>query len=587
MKKKIAVIAGAGPAGLTAAFELRKRTNINPVVFEATDAIGGISRTHIYKGNRMDIGGHRFFSKVDRVMDWWFSILPPQGHPAADTEERKQKIDYATEAIIEYLLPVEKSELEKKQYETIKKDFQNIELNWKNEKFIEITKKAPNPEQEDEVMLERSRLSRIFYKNVFFPYPLVFTIMVALKMGIINTILITFSYLKAQIFPINDESTLDKFLINRFGVRLYKTFFKDYTEKVWGVPCNEIKSDWGAQRIKGLSLKKALVHAIKDLLSRDFRESLEERETTLINRFFYPKLGPGQMWETVAKRITVAGSQINMNHPITGLNIENKRVKSATFMNLETGEKDRIPCDYFFSTMPIKHLIKMIKPKPPMNIQEISEGLCYRDFITVGLLLNKLNIIEKKSAGSIGQLMSNKRIARGNIEGKTPDNWIYIQDGRVKVGRVQIFNNWSPYLVKNSKETIWIGLEYFVNKGDTIWVKPDNEMIEFGINEMEEINFLKGDDVLDGCVLRMPNTYPAYFGSYDKISEIYDYVNSIENLFLIGRNGLHKYNNQDHSMMTAMLAVDMIQNGETDKSAIFDYNIERVHHEQELSDTSL
>ena len=387
-----------------------------------------------------------------------------------------------------------------------------------------------------------------------------------------------------SLLPLKNESTLDRFVINRFGKRLYEIFFKDYTEKVWGVPCSQIKSDWGAQRIKGLSLKNAIVHAIKDLVSREFRESLEKRETTLINRFFYPKFGPGQMWETVAKRVVAAGTQIQMEHPVTGLMIEDNKVVSVSVVDRNSGKERTIPCDYFFSSMPIKHLLRMIDPKPDERILNIGEGLCYRDYITVGLLMKKLHIVEQGGVGPVGQLIS--KISNGNIEETASDNWIYIQDGRVKVGRVQIYNNWSPYLVANRNDTIWIGLEYFVSQGDSLWMKPDDQMVDFGISEMEAIKFLRKEDVLDSCVLRVEKTYPAYYGTYDQIGEIYDYVNNIDNLFLIGRNGLHKYNNQDHSMMTAMLAVDMIENGDTDKNVIFDYNIERVYQEQKMSDTS-
>ena len=585
MKKSVAVIAGAGPAGLTAAYELQKRTDIHPLVFEATDAIGGISRTHNYKGNRMDIGGHRFFTRVDRVMNWWFSILPLQGYPAVDTKERNQTIAYAVDVIVEHLLPREVSSATTDGLDSTQQG-PGAEPQTKEptSRFVRVTKKAPDPETADEVMLERSRLSRIFYRNVFFSYPLVFTVGVAWKLGIINSCLIVASYIKAQLFPIRNESTLDRFVINRFGKRLYEIFFKDYTEKVWGVPCSQIKSDWGAQRIKGLSLKNAIVHAIKDLVSREFRESLEKRETTLINRFFYPKFGPGQMWETVAKRVVAAGTQIQMEHPVTGLMIEDSKVVSASVIDRNSGKERTIPCDYFFSSMPIKHLLRMIDPKPDERILNIGEGLCYRDYITVGLLMKKLHIVEQGGVGPVGQLIS--KISNGNIEETASDNWIYIQDGRVKVGRVQIYNNWSPYLVANRNDTIWIGLEYFVSQGDSLWMKPDDQMVDFGISEMEAIKFLRKEDVLDSCVLRVEKTYPAYYGTYDQIGEIYDYVNNIDNLFLIGRNGLHKYNNQDHSMMTAMLAVDMIENGDTDKNVIFDYNIERVYQEQKMSDTS-
>ena len=281
MTKKIAIIAGAGPAGLTAAYELKKRTDITPIVFETTDAIGGISRTHNYKGNRMDIGGHRFFTKVDRVMNWWFSILPRQGHPASDTQEKQQEIDYAVEAVVERLLAGDANAGEPHKTDEEGSEKETTTGRERGARFVRTTTNAPDPEVDDEVMLERSRLSRIFYRNVFFSYPLVFTVSVAWKLGILNSLLILFSYIKAQAFPFKDESTLDKFVINRFGERLFNIFFKEYTEKVWGVPCNVIKSDWGAQRIKGLSLKNALTHAIKDLVSKDFKDSLVDRETTL------------------------------------------------------------------------------------------------------------------------------------------------------------------------------------------------------------------------------------------------------------------------------------------------------------------
>jgi protoporphyrinogen oxidase len=585
MTKKIAIIAGAGPAGLTAAYELKKRTDIIPIVFEATDAIGGISRTHNYKGNRMDIGGHRFYTKVDRVMNWWFSILPRQGHPASDTQEKQQRIDYAVEAVVERLLADDTNAGPPHAADEEANDRETTAGRERRARFIRTTTDAPDPEVDDEVMLERARFSRIFYRNVFFSYPLVFTVSVAWKLGILNSLLILLSYIKAQAFPFKDESTLDKFVINRFGERLFNIFFKEYTEKVWGVPCNVIKSDWGAQRIKGLSLKNALTHAIKDLISQNFKDSLVDRETSLINTFFYPKLGPGQMWETVADRVRSVGGQIHLNHSISGLHVENGKVVSATVKNNQTGIEEALACDYFFSTMPIKHLVNMITPSVPENVREIGDGLCYRDFITVGLLMKKLNIIEQHGAGIAGQLLT--KIRGINASDSAPDNWIYIQDGRVKVGRVQIFNNWSPYLVADRKNTIWLGLEYFVQKDDWLWAKPDEEMIAFGIKEMEEIKFLNQADVLDACVLRMPNTYPAYFGSYGRIHEIYEYANTIDNLFLIGRNGLHKYNNQDHSMMTAMLAVDMLEQGETDKRVIFDYNIERVYQEERATDSSL
>ncbi len=550
--KKIAIIAGAGPAGLTTAYELLKRTDIHPIVIEATDAIGGIAQTYNYKGNRIDIGGHRFFSKIDRVMEWWFNILPRQGKPSADTALRNHEIEYIAERILE-------------------------KLDGAQEKRI-----APDPEKEDEVMLQRPRVSRIFYHKNFFPYPIGITFLVAKRLGFWNTFMIGMSYIKRHFFPLKDESHLDAFYRNRFGDRLYKTFFEAYTEKVWGVPCSQIKSDWGAQRVKGLSLKRAIVHALKDLLSSDFAKQQKDRETSLITRFFYPKYGPGQMWETVAKQVQSAGGEIRMKARVSGVHLgkvtshksqvtssagqgpAEDNVVAVTIENMETGETERVECDYFFSTMPIKHLIGMMTPHPPSRVVEVAEGLVYRDFLTVGLLLKKLHVQEKGKTPAV----------------EVPDNWIYIQEGEVRVGRVQIFNNWSPYMVKDWENTQWIGLEYFVNEGGDLWIKDDKDLIELGITEMEKIGMIKREDIVDGCVLRMPKAYPAYFGSYDQLHVVREFTEKIPNLFLIGRNGMHRYNNQDHSMLTSMLAVDNILAGITDKSNLWEVNLEGEYHEE-------
>lgn len=422
---------------------------------------------------------------------------------------------------------------------------------------------GPNPDVTDEVMLERPRLSRIFYHRSFFPYPLVITVRIGSRLGWINTFLIGLSYLRAHISPLRNEEYLDAFLINRFGRRLYETFFKDYTEKVWGVSCSQIKADWGAQRIKGLSLKRALIHALKDIVSSDFHKAQQERETSLITRFYYPKFGPGQMWEVVAKRVQEMGGEIKMKKRVVRLHVAGSKVTGVTIQNVDTGETENIPCDYFFSTMPIKELMRIIDPSPPAKVLEVSDGLVYRDFITVGLLLKNLRVKDGKK-----------------LQAAIPDNWIYVQEGDVKVGRIQIFNNWSPYMVADSKNTVWIGLEYFVNEGDLLWNLSDKEMIQLGTDELEKIGFIAKEDVLDGCVLRMPKTYPAYFGTYDHINMIRDWTLNIRNLFLVGRNGLHRYNNQDHSMLTAMTAVDNIIKGRTDNSNIWEVNAERVYHEE-------
>jgi protoporphyrinogen oxidase len=548
MSQKIAIIAGAGPAGLTAAYELLKRTDVHPIVFESTDVIGGIAQTHNYKGNRIDIGGHRFFSKSKRVMDWWFNILPVQGHPASDTEKMQHEIDYATEVVMKYLCPECMDEKERSEN-------------------CEVRKPAPDPEKEDQVMLQRPRISRIYFRRNFFPYPIGITLKIAWRLGLLNTALIGFSYIKAQMFKRKDETYLDAFMINRFGMRLYKTFFEDYTEKVWGVPCSQIRADWGAQRIKGLSLRRAVVHAVKDLLSSEFAKAQEERETSLITRFFYPKFGPGQMWETVTRHVTQCGGEVHMKKRIVGVKWKEesgkRKVTSVVIKDSETGETEEMECDYFFSTMPVKHLIAGMNPQPPADVQEVAKGLIYRDFLTVGLLLKKLHVQEKGK----------------KPQEDVPDNWIYVQDRGVKVGRIQIFNNWSPYMVKD-KSTMWIGLEYFVDEGDELWVKKDEDMIAQGIAEMEEIGFIQKDDVVDACVLRMLKAYPAYFGTYDQLDIIENYSLTFSNLFLIGRNGMHRYNNQDHSMLTAMTAVDNIAAGITHHKNIWEVNAERVYHEE-------
>jgi protoporphyrinogen oxidase len=548
MSRRIAVIAGAGPAGLTAAYELLKRTDITPVVLEASQAIGGIAQTYNYKGNRIDIGGHRFFSKSGRVMDWWFNILPLQGAAAADTQEKGHEIDYATEAVVRYLCP----------------ECAPDPLFFDESMRVP----APDPEREDDVMLQRPRLSRIFYRRHFFPYPLGITLGVARRLGFWNTFLIGLSYIKAQLFPQRDETYLDAFFINRFGRRLYETFFRGYTEKVWGVPCHEIRADWGAQRVKGLSLKRAVTHAIADLLSSDFKTAQAERETSLITRFYYPKYGPGQMWETVARQVSACGGDIRFGQRVVGVGLDGARVTTVTVEDTATGAREELECDYFFSTMPIRELFAAIQPEPPTDVMRVAAGLQYRDFLTVGLLLSKLHVQEsgRSPAASVD------------------DNWIYVQDPEVLVGRVQVFNNWSPYMVADRENTVWIGLEYFVSEGDRLWEMPDAELIALGIREMEQIGFVRGADVLDGCVLRMKKAYPAYLGTYDQLDTVQAYTNSIPNLFLVGRNGMHRYNNQDHSMLTAMVAVDNIVAERTDKTNLWEVNLEMVYHEEKADE---
>lgn len=519
---KNAIIIGAGPAGLTLAYELLEKTDIVPIIFEMTPDIGGISKTVEYKGNRIDIGGHRFFSKSEKIMQWWRNILPLQGQPSIDDKILNRKI------------PLEKG--------------------------------SPDPENTDKVMLFRSRLSRILFLRKFFDYPVSLSLNTFSNLGVFRIIKIGLSYIQIRIFP-KREKSLEDFFINRFGNELYLTFFKDYTEKVWGVPCSEIKPEWGAQRIKGLSITKTVLHALKKPFSQKSKNdkmSQKNQETSLIEQFMYPKLGPGYMWETVAEVVKSKGAMINLNQKVVGINYEGNEISSISIQNEQTGEIKDYKADYYISSMPVKDLIKAMGDNIPSNVRDVAQGLQYRDFITVGLLLDKLKIKNTSKVPTINDII--------------PDNWIYIQEKDVKLGRLQIFNNWSPYLVKN-QENVWLGLEYFCNEGDELWSMSDEEFSKFAIDELAKIEIIDKKDVLDSVVIRMPKAYPAYFGSYDNFDAIKDFVNNFENLFLVGRNGMHRYNNMDHSMLSAMLTVDNIINNIKTKDNIWGVNAEESYHE--------
>jgi protoporphyrinogen oxidase len=414
-------------------------------------------------------------------------------------------------------------------------------------------------------MLIRTRLSRIFFLRKFFDYPITLNGKTISNLGIIRIIKIGWSYIWIQIFPVKNVNSLEDFFISRFGKELYKTFFKDYTEKVWGVPCTEIAAEWGAQRIKELSVKRALLHAVKSIFKKESSIEQKNTDTSLIEQFMYPKLGPGQMWETVAKIVEEKGAIIIKNSEVVNLNIAENQVTELSYYNHTTNLKSVVKGDYFISTMPVRDLITAMEDKVPADIKTVSEGLQYRDFITVGLLLNKLKI---KNGTKITTL-----------NGLVPDNWIYIQERDVKVGRLQIFNNWSPYMVADL-DKVWIGLEYFCNEGDELWEMTDSEFIQFAINELHSIDIIDKNEVIDSAIIRMPKTYPAYFGTYPQFNLIRDFTDKLENLFLIGRNGMHKYNNQDHSMLTAIMAVNNIITGSKSKDNIWNINTEEEYHEE-------
>ena len=534
MSDRKALIIGAGPAGLTAAFELIKRTDIQPIVLEKSPHMGGISRTVRYKGNRMDIGGHRFFSKSDRVMNWWMEVMPVEGSDASANnadggDARSHQIAYQGQT-----------------------------------RHVAATGTGPNPQVEDRVMLIRNRKSRIYFLRQFFDYPIKLSGDTLRKLGLLRTVKIGFSYAGSAIHQRKPENTLEQFLINRFGRELYLTFFKSYTEKVWGVPCNEISAEWGAQRIKGLSVLTAVTHFLKTTFAKKPAGDISQKatETSLIEKFMYPKFGPGQLWEYVAEDVQRKGGRVETGWSVEKLHTDGFQITAAEAVHAETGERRTIQADYFFSTMPIKELMHCLQAPVPKNVMEVSDGLIYRDFITVGLLLKKLTVKEDTPYGA--KLLS--------------DNWIYIQEPDVMVGRMQIFNNWSPYLVADP-DKVWIGLEYFCYETDEIWKQPDDGMIRLAKAEMEKIGIIDQSDVLDACVIRVPKTYPAYFGAYERFEEIRNYIDKFENLFLVGRNGMHKYNNQDHSMLTAMTAVDNIAGGRVDKANIWALNTEMEYHE--------
>ena len=518
--REVALIVGAGPAGLTAAYELLQRSHVAPIVIEADGQVGGISKTIVYRGNRMDLGGHRFFSKSDWVMRWWQSMMPVE-HESPTT------------------------------------------LAYQGER-VAFTPESRRGTADERVLLVRQRLSRIFYRRRFFDYPLKLNAATLGNLGLAYSTAIGMSYLRARLAPRSPEVTLEDFLFNRFGERLYRTFFKDYTEKVWGVPCSQISAEWGAQRIKGLSVSKAIGHA----LTRPFRARGDTRqkgvETSLIERFLYPRLGPGQMWETVAERVALAGGEIHLRQRVVGITRENQRIVAVDVRDDSSGAVRRIPCSYLISTMPIKELCGLLSP-PDGEVARIASALPYRDFMTAGLLVRRM----LHTGGE----------AHAQPGAAPPDNWIYVQESDVKLGRLQIFNNWSPALVSDPS-TIWLGLEYFCAEGDELWSTPDARFVDFAAGELAKIGLIDRSDVLDGTVVRVPKAYPAYFGEYRGIGKVRAFLDGFGNLFPVGRNGMHRYNNQDHSMLAAKAAVDAIVAGDSDKRALWAVNVDDEYHEE-------
>lgn len=522
-EKKVAVIIGAGPAGLTAALELLRNTDIKPIVFESGNQVGGISKTINHNGNRMDLGGHRFFSKSDWVMDWWQSILPVRNDSAN----------------------------------------QQIEIRYQNKsRNFKVEEKATD----DNCMLVRPRTSRIYFLRRFFDYPIKMNWTTITNLGPIRLFRIGLSYLWIRAFPRRNEVSLEDFIINRFGKELYLTFFKGYTEKVWGTPCDKISAEWGAQRIKGLSISTALKHALGSIIRKIRGGDINQKttNTSLIERFLYPRLGPGQMWETVAQKVEAFGSEIKFGYKATKLHRDNGNITSVEFTNAQ-GQTEIIKADYVISTMPVRDLVLGLNPPAPQEVHQVAEGLMYRSFITVGIAVKKLKPSPYSDPTSKTNLL--------------PDNWIYIQEKEVRLGRLQIFNNWSPALVQ-SPDTVWLGLEYFCDEGDDLWEMSKEEFTAFAIKELCSIDLIDATDVTDSTVVKVEKAYPCYFGTYDQFQKIRDYADTFANLFLVGRNGMHRYNNQDHSMLTAKLAVEAIASGSVEKQAIWQVNVDDDYHEE-------
>ena len=514
---KNVIIIGAGPAGLTAGFELLKRApeEYNVTIFEESSMIGGISRTVRHKGNRMDIGGHRFFSKDKEVMQWWQDMMPRQGKPSFD----------------DIVLGREKN----------------------------LAEGGPDPEETDRVMLVRNRVSRIYYKKKFFDYPVSMKWSTIKNMGFATTMEAGFSYMGSAVNKLPEDS-LENFYINRFGRKLYSMFFEGYTEKLWGRHPSEISADWGAQRVKGLSI----LAVIKDMFTKVTGISDGKVETSLIEEFYYPKYGPGQLWETTAKEFEALGGRIVMNAKVTKINTNGTdAVKSITVE--QDGSTSEVSGDIFFSSMPVKDLVAGMNDVPE-NEARIAAGLPYRDFVTVGLLMNRLELKNETKIRTLGNIV--------------PDCWIYVQDTGVKMGRIQIFNNWSPYMVKHPDKRVWVGLEYFCAEGDKFWNLTEDQTIRFAIAELKKMGVINEDTkIYDGHRERVKKAYPAYFDTYDEIDTLIEYLNRFGNLWCVGRNGQHRYNNMDHSMATSFEAVKNILAGTTDKTNVWNVNTEQEYHE--------
>ncbi|MBP5352693.1 MAG: NAD(P)/FAD-dependent oxidoreductase [Alphaproteobacteria bacterium] len=502
--RKTALIIGAGPAGLTTAFELLQKTDIKPILLEKTDHVGGMCISVPYKGNLMDVGGHRYFTKFEKVKQWWLQFLPLQTMPSSDDLKINRDLK----------LP-------------ISPDY--------------------DPEKIDDVMLKRYKLSRIYYLRRFFDYPVSLNFATIFGLGPIRMTKIFLSYVKAKAFPIKNEKTAEDFLINTFGKELYQTFFKDYTEKLWGIECKEISAEWGRERIRGIYFWETLISLFKNIFIHKPKPE---------DPFLYPKLGPGQLWDKVAEKIKNQGGEFIFNCAVTALHSQNGKIESVSVRKAD-GSVEQMHADYVISSLPIQNLIGMLNDVP-QDVQDVADGLMYRNFRAAAILLNKMKLKNTTKMATVNNIL--------------PDTWVYIQESDVKMGRMQMYNNWSPYLLQN-QDNVWIAFEYFSGDNDDIWTMPAAEFEQLAVEEGCKIGIIEKEDVLDVTSYKLEKGYPAYFGAYKDFATIRRYLDTLSNLYPVGRNGLHKYINIDHVILSGIAAADNIAQNMPTKDNIWNIDL--------------